>query len=169
MLIHRIGKQKTEHRMPNNPKPTLEMQHLPFFRVHYKAFERYVQIVFGFELDYLLAAGVVEGCGVDYPVTGVLDTTAWQQQAEELRKGKRTKNVHLILNVLAHDDYIPCGKYTIHTHRPPDPTVIYTQLLRQHQNALHPECMRFKNEHRDNATFMKRAAELERSLAEQTK
>lgn len=172
MLINRdnIGRsQKPPHRMPTNPKPELEMRQLPSYRVHYKALDAYVQKVFGFEFDFLFAAGTHEGCTHDYIVSGDIPTVAIDKQATDLRDGRRTKNVLLILTVLVRDGYIPAGNYTVATTKPEDPTAVYTYLLRRTKSVLHPNCVAFKNQHTSDPVFMQRAAILEQSLMEQLK
>jgi len=96
--------------------PKLAIQVVPKFRVAYTDFEKFVQSIFGFEFDFLFASGLTAKSGADYVVNGELPpTVAWQQKAAELRQGRRSKNVPLILTVLAHDGYIPRGYYTIVT------------------------------------------------------
>lgn len=95
--------------------PKLAMQVIPKFRVGYTDFEKFVQSIFGFEFDFLFASGLTAKSGADYVVNGDLPTVSWQQKATELRQGRRSKNVPLILTVLAHDGYIPRGYYTIVT------------------------------------------------------
>ncbi len=172
MLINRdnIGRpQKPPHRMPRDPKPELEMRQLPAYRVHFKALEAYVHKVFGFEFGFLFATDSHEGCTHDYIASGSIPTVALDKQATDLRDGKRTKNVLLILNVLVHDGYIPAGAYTVTTTKPEDPTAVYSYLLKRTKSVLHPDCVNFKDQNRDNATFMKQAAVLEQSLLEQLK
>jgi hypothetical protein len=170
MLINRdnIGRsQKPPHRMPKNPKPELEMRQLPVYRVHYKTLEAYVQRVFGFEFNFLFATDSHEGCTHDYLVNGEIPTVAIDKQATDLRDGRRTKNVLLILTVLVRDGYIPAGSYTVVTTKPEDPTAVYSYLLRRTKSVLHPDCVNFKNRNQGDATFMQRAAILEKSLLEQ--
>lgn len=172
MLINRdnIGRpQKPPHRMPNNPKPELLMRQLPAYRVHYRALESYVQKVFGFEFNFLFATESAEGCTHDYIISGDIPTVALDKQATDLREGKRTKNVPLILTVLVRDGYIPAGSYTITTTKPEDPTAVYTYLLRRTKSVLHPQCVAYKNEHINDPVFKQRAAILEQSLLEQLK
>jgi hypothetical protein len=105
---------KPARKMPSGDnKPRLAAWRVPVFKVEYKEFERFVEAVFGFEFDFLFAAGISNGTGVEYKVVGELQTFSWKQKAEELRQGRRTKDVALILSVLAHDNYIPPGHYTI--------------------------------------------------------
>lgn len=117
MLRNRPRPVKPPRKMPTNPKPTLEMLQMPVFRVHRNALESYITKVFGFEFDFCLAAGVTEGMCVEYAVDGVLPSVEWERRAGELRSGRRTREVRLILNTLAHDRYIPKGHYTVSTHR----------------------------------------------------
>lgn len=116
MLIERDTARKPKRKMPTGEnKPTLTVQQVPVFRVEYKEFERFVKAVFGFEFDFLFAAGLTNKTGAEYVVTGTLPTPAWEQKAAELRAGRRSRSVPLILAVLAHDQYIPIGRYIILT------------------------------------------------------
>lgn len=154
------------HRMPTNPKPVLEVAQLPVFRVHHTKLEAYVEQVFGFEFDFLLAAGVTEGQCVDVDVTGALPSSEWERRAADLRAGRRTKAVVLILAVLCKDGYIKPGRYTISTHPLPDPTAIYTQLLYQTQDPDSAACRQFRERHRGDETFVQRAAILDTRVRE---
>lgn len=104
-----------------NPKPTLEMTRLPVFRVKQKHLEAYIATIYRFEFDFLIATGQVAGMMIEYKVDGSIPSEAWTQRAHELRCGKRTRDMNLILNVLAHDEFIPKGKYVIDTTAPPKP------------------------------------------------
>ncbi len=116
MLIEREPTRKPKRKMPTGEnKPKLAMQQVPVFRVHYTDLEKFIHAVFGFEFDFLFAAGVTEKTGVEYIVTGSLPTPAWEQKATELRHGRRSRSVPLILAVLAHDQYMPIGRYTVLT------------------------------------------------------
>lgn len=160
------SKPKPPHRMPIDPKPTLELFRLPYYRVHYKALEAYVKTVFGFDFDFLFAASTSQGIAVDYTVNGQLDSIAWERRAGDLRRGQRTRDVVLILNVLAHDGYIPRGQYTISTRKLPDPTNEYRALLQRIGDPQAPECIRFKQQHKSDKTFVGRAAILDKTFAE---
>lgn len=98
------------------PKPKLEMLAVPVFRVKRRALEAYIATVYRFEFDFLIATGQSEGMAIELAVTGEFPNGAWSQRAHELRCGKRTRDVNLILNVLACDEFIPKGKYVIDTH-----------------------------------------------------
>lgn len=95
--------------------PDLLVEQLPIFRVNYRNLEKFIESVFGFEFDFKFAAGVTEGTGVEYNVDGVLPTPSWQRRADELREGRRTRSVPLILAVLTCDGFIRPGRYTIVT------------------------------------------------------
>lgn len=98
-----------------NPKPKLAMTRLPVFRVRQKHLEAYIASIYRFEFDFLIATGQVAGMTIEYQVDGLISGEAWAARAHELRCGKRTRDVRLILNVLAHDEFIPSGRYVIDT------------------------------------------------------
>ena len=101
-----------------DPKPKLEMTTIPVFRVKCRALESYISLIYRFEFDFLLAVGQVAGMNVEYEIDGELPSEAWTQRAHELRCGRRTRDVKLILTVLAADGFIPKGKYVIDTREP---------------------------------------------------
>jgi hypothetical protein len=152
--------------MPLNPKPSLELRHLPVFQVHYTKLEAFIKKVFGFDYDFLFAAGVTEGMGVEYRVTGKLPGDAWVRKAEELRRGRRSKEIILILAVLAHDGFIPAGQYLIITRKLPVPIDVYTDLINQTKNPQAPECLAFKAKHKGDVVFQKRASILDTFMME---
>ncbi len=152
--------------MPEKPK--LKARIIPVCRVHYQDLEQYIQRVFGFEFDFLFATGFVNGMCPEYQVTGTIPS-AMAQQAKDLRSGRRTKNLALIVNVLAADGYIPAGKYIIDTHQRPNPTEAYRSLLLRTRDPLAPECLRFKDEHKDDLQLMDRVKVLDQAATEQLK
>lgn len=152
--------------MPDKPK--LKSQIIPVFRVHYQDLEQFVQEVFGFEYDFLFATGFVNGMCPEYQVTGVIPS-AMTQQAQDLRSGRRTRNLALIVNVLAADGRIPAGKYVIDTHKRPSPTEVYRSLLLKTRDPLAPECLQFKDDHKDDPELMKRVTILDQSITEKLK
>lgn len=162
----RPKQQKPQHRMPDANKPVLAMSRVPVFRVHYQVLEQYIQRVFGFEFDFLMATGAIEGVCPEYQVNGQLPSTEWQRRANELRGGRRTRDVMLILNTLACDKYIPTGKYTISTHALPDPVVLYKNLLEQTRDPQSAACSEFKQRYKDDSTFQQRAAVIDQCWAE---
>ncbi|MGH7194648.1 MAG: hypothetical protein ACREJM_14110, partial [Candidatus Saccharimonadales bacterium] len=86
--------------MATGPKPKLPMARLPYYRVHYLALEQYVAKVYRVQdFNFLLAAGVTAGEQVDYKVDGLLPTDELKRRADEIRAGRRTRNVALLLSV----------------------------------------------------------------------
>jgi len=165
-MIRREFKAKPPWRMPTNPKPVLEAFQCPIFRVHHTKLAAYIQQVFGFEFDFLIAMGVTEGQCVELAVDGKIPDGPWTQKAADLRIGRRSKSVQLILGVLAHDGYIQAGKYIISTHPLPDPTQIYTHLLERTANPDDVECVAFRQKHRGDKVFSERAAILDERVRE---
>lgn len=149
-------------RMPDNPKPVLDIYRVPVFRVHHTKLEAYIKKVFGFEFDFLHAAGVTEGQCVEYLVDGTLPTTQYEQRAHDLRIGRKTKDVNLILAVLAKDGYIPKGHYTVSTHPLPNDIVLYTELIHKTKDTHSPECLAFKAARKGDAKFTERSATLDK-------
>jgi hypothetical protein len=91
------------------------MTNIPVFRVKRRALEAYISLIYRFEFNFLLAVGQVAGMNVEYDIDGELSSEAWRQRAHELRCGRRTRDVKLILTVLAADGFISKGKYVIDT------------------------------------------------------
>ena len=149
-------------------KPKLKAQIVPVFRVHYQDLEQYIQQVFGFEFDLLFVTGLVNGMCPEYQVTGTIPS-AVAQQANDLRSGRRTRNLLLIINVLVADGYIPAGKYIINTHRRPNPTEVYRSLLLRTRNPQAAECLRFKDEHKGDLQLLERIKVLDQAAIEQLK
>lgn len=154
--------------MPNNPKPTLALQHLPVFRVHYLELEDYIKVVFGIEFSVLDIKNVALGMLIDYRVTGTYPMAA-ERQVTDLREGRRCNDLPLILNVLAHDEYIPKGLYSISTKAVPRPIDVYRALLQQSANVLDPRCVALRDKHRGDKEFSAQAAILEKALQEALK
>ena len=75
------------------------------------------------------------------------------------------RNLGLILNVLCVDGFIPKGKYVIDTSAPPNPIAGYTELLNEHHDPNHPECMAFRLIHPD-PEFQRRARVLDKLTRE---
>lgn len=156
-MIRRDRPPKPPRTMPTNPKPVLKVTQLPVFRVHYTVLEDYIRQVFGFEYDLLLASGITEGQCLDCDIKGELGSLALEQRAADLRLGNRTKSIILILTVLAHDGYIPVGRYIISTHPLPAPITVYTDLLHKTQDPQSPECQKFRKQHKQDKEFQRRA------------
>ena len=145
--------------MPTQSKPTLKTERIPVFRVHYKDFERYVKQVFGFDFDFFLATGGVPGLSPEYRIKGLPDSDSFQRMGINLREGQRTKNVEVILNVLAEDGYIEAGQYVIDTRPAPtiyDLTETYRTLLRRSRNMQSIDCAAFKAKYKADGELMER-------------
>ncbi len=168
-IINREPARKPIRRMPTDPKPVLEVSQVPVFRVHFTKLEAYIQKVFGFEFDFLMAAGISEGPCVEFDVGVTIPTGAWERRANELREGRRTKATALILAVLCHDGYIKAGKYMIGTNPLPDATKLYTQLLTKFANPDAPECRIFRDKFKGDKTFIERAVILDAKVREYMK
>jgi len=162
MTLHRRTKTPTKATPPSGPKPKLPMARLPYYRVHYRALEQYIEQVYRVrDFDFLIAAGIQEGESPQYTVDGKLPTDEFKRRANELRSGRRTRSVQLILNTLAADGYIPTGFYSFDTKPEPNPIITYTGLLHSTGSPLSPECLEFKNKHRADEVFSKRAETLD--------
>lgn len=161
MLHNRPRPAKPVHKMPTDPKPVLEMKQLPVFRVHRSNLEKYVKTVFGFDYDFLHAAGVTEGIGVEYNVDGELPSPAYERQAADLRLGRRTRDPALILNVLARDGYIPKGRYTVATTALPVPIQAYRVALAMTGDPNSKACLDLKAKHRNDKNFVAQAKALD--------
>jgi hypothetical protein len=147
--------------------PKLEIQRAPFYRVSHVALESFIQSRFGFEYDFKFALGVTEGMTIEYRVDGILHSNELKAQADKLQAGHRTKKVNVILNCLAHWKEIPRGFYTVVVVPPPPPPMdIYRQLLEKTGSTDAAECIAFRDQHRDDAKFMRGVETIARFLAE---
>ncbi len=113
-MLNRQPKAIKVHKMPTDPKPKLPAQIIPVFRVRYRDLEDYIQRVFGFDFDILFATGCTNGMCPEYQLTGQ-GTITMGRQANDIRQGRRTRSLQLILEVLVADKYIPAGRYIIDT------------------------------------------------------
>jgi len=147
----------------NGLKPTLPMVKLSVYRVKQRHLEAYLAKVYRMDdFDFVLATGATPGMCPEYLVSPTLPPAiSAQQEADRIRRGKRTRNVALILNVLCLDGYIPAGQYTIDTHPAPPPGQVYRALLIETGDPAHPRCVAFKHEHRHNRAFTRLATEMD--------
>jgi len=145
------------------PKPKLPMSVALTCRVHYQDLADYLaQTLKMRDYDVLLAAGATKGMCPEYRVNGVLGIASnIQQQANNVRQGRRTRNLGLILNVLCLDEFIPKGLYVIDTHQRPGPIQEYTQLLNETRDPKHTKCVAFKKKHQKDKVLMERAHTLD--------
>ena len=149
-------------------KPVLPMIQLPIYRVKQRHLEVYVATVYRMDdFDFLMAAGATPGMCVEYLVNPALPPARnAAEDADRIRRGHRTRNVGLILNVLCIDGYIPAGKYIIDTHLEPPPAQVYRALLLQTGDPTHPECVAFRWEHRHERAFAQLAARMDEVVLE---
>ncbi len=168
MLIERPEKPRPPRRPPSGPKPALPMFQLPIFRVKMADFESYLRKVYRTEeFDFLVAAGIVEGECPEYTVQAALPAASeYVRKAEDVRNGRRTRNVPLVLNVLCIDGYIPAGKYIIDSHPQPRSIDVYTSLIKTRLDPDDPDCVAFKNARLDDRLFMSQAATLDKMVTE---
>ena len=92
-----------------------------------------------------MASGATPGLCVEYRVSPAIPPASnFRRDADNIRRGQRSRNVPLILNVLCLDEYIPAGTYIIDTHPEPPPGQVYRALLMRTEDASHPACVAFK-------------------------
>jgi hypothetical protein len=144
----------------------MQIQQLPIYRIKYRQLEAFLKKTYRMDdFDLLFAIGQVNGICPEYSVQAVIPPHL-MRQAASIRRGHRTKNLNLILNVLCVDNHIPAGKYIIDTHKEPRPIDIYTSLIRRHQNPEHPECRSFKAQHRHERGFREQAAIIDKAVTD---
>lgn len=169
MLIRRPHPPKPRWSWPaDKPKPKLPAIHLPHYRVHYTDLETYLGAVYRMrDFQFFKATGFAPGLVPEYTVTGVLPPS-WESQnkAERIRNGQRTSDLLLILNVLCLDGFIPAGKYLIDTKVKTPPLEVYRALLETHRNPRANECVQFREKHRNDKDFTKKAAVLDNAVDE---
>jgi hypothetical protein len=136
-------------------------------RVHYMDLQAYLAKVYRMQgYDILKATGATNGMFPEYLVTGRMpDARNIGQQVDNIRRGRRTRQLALILDVLCRDGFIPPGKYVIDTTLPPDPYLVYTKLIGEHQDPNHPECVEFREKQR-SPDFKRRAKVLDKLTLE---
>jgi hypothetical protein len=144
------------------------MVQLPIYRVKQRHLEAYLAKVYRMEdFDFLLAAGATPGMCPEYLVSPALPPAfGATHEADRIRRGHRSRNVPLILNVLCADGFIPAGRYTIDTHPEPPPAQVYRALLMKTGDPDHPECVAFRREHRRNRAFTQLAAQMDKAVLE---
>ena len=149
------------------PKPRLPMRVTMCCRVHYLDLQVYLARVYRMRnYDLLKATGITNGMFPEYLVTGILpEAKNINQQTDNIRRGRRTRQLGLVLDVLCTDGFIPVGKYVIDTTLPPDPFLVYTRLIDEHQDPNHTECVAFRKQHR-SPEFQRRAKILDKLTLE---
>lgn len=149
------------------PKPQLPMMVSKEFRVHYLDLQAYLaKVLRTRDYNLLQATGITHGLFPEYLVTGLMPPASnIGQQADNIRRGRRTRDLGLVLNVLCLDGFIPRGKYVIDTTVVPEPIAVYTSLMDEHLDPNHPECVAFKKRQR-NPEFQRRARILDKLTVE---
>ena len=170
-LIRRPQKPRPPCRPPAGPRPALPMIQLPIFRVKSRDLEDYLFQVYRISgFDFLLATGMKAGECPEYAVQATLPQGPDSgRRAEEIRSGRRTRNVPLILNVLCFDGYIPAGRYLVSTRPEPKPIDVYTALMKSRLDVLDPDCVAFKEAHRSDRTFMAQAVVVDKMVEDAVK
>jgi len=153
------------------PKPKLPMRVTYNCRVHYKDLEAYLAKVYGMRgYDVLMASRACHGICPEYVVNGEPPpANNAKQQMDNIRRGRKTRNVGLILNVLCMDGFIPAGRYVIDTRKLADPTTTYTRILEETGDPSDPRCREFREKHSGNRQFMQRASLLDQRAREYRK
>jgi hypothetical protein len=149
------------------PRQKLKITFIPpFYRVHYLALEGFLACVYRLtNYSVLRAAGATHGLYPEYLVQGVVPRSL-RAQAGRIRAGSPCGDLGLILTVLCADGHIPAGQYIIDTRRKPGPLEVYKTLLQETLDPLAPECVQFKERHRKDAHFRKKARVIDQSLIE---
>ena len=138
----------------------------PFRRVHYQTLETYLIQVYRFtKFSVLKAAGISHGVYPEYRIEAEIPPHL-QAKAKRIRAGTHCGNLGLALTVLCADGHIPAGLYVIDTRRKPDPIEAYKHLLQQTHDPIHPECVRFKEKHRNVPRFREGVGVIDRALVE---
>ena len=140
-------------------KPQLPMTVTHHYRVHYQDLEAFLAKVYSTrDYDFLLATGCVNGMCQEYRVTGKIPPARNAgQMMERIRKGRRSRDVGLILNTLCLDEFIPRGIYVIDTTKREDPVETYVNLLHETNDPEHPICVDYRRKHAGNEKFQRRA------------
>ena len=141
------------------------------YRVRQRHLEEYLTSVYqmmGF--DFLIATGGIAGTTFEYAVQAALPPSPDAARlAIAIRRGHRTQNVALILNLLCLDGYIPAGRYFIDT-RPEAPAIQqYQALLQQTGDPLAASCQAFKDARRQDKLFTQQAGHLDKIVFEMRK
>jgi hypothetical protein len=144
------------------------MYQLPIFRVKMADFELYLRKVYRTEdFDFLVAAGLTAGECPEYTVQARLpEAGEYVRKAADIRDGRRSRNVPLLLNVLCIDGYRPAGKYVIDTHPQPRAIDVYTLLIKTRLDPDDPDCVAFKSARLGDKLFTSQAATLDKMVRE---
>ena len=166
MLIHR-RRPPTPTKAWVGKKPPLTMRISHLCRVHYLDLQSYLAKVYRLrDYNILKTLGVSHGECPEFLVTGRLPLASnMDQQIENIKRGRRTRNLGLILNLLCKEGFIIAGQYVIDTSKAREPINEYTKLLGKHEDPEHQECLVFRKKHRDQ-TFRRQADKLDQLVRE---
>ncbi len=150
------------------PKPKLPMTVSLVCRVHFRELEAYLDKVYKMrDYDVRLATGARGDMVPEYTVDGVVPPAAnMGQQIDSIRRGRRTRDLNMILNVLCIDGFIPIGMYVIDTAEDLEPIKTYVVLLNQNHDPLAPPCIALKEKHKHDKDFVQAAKALELRVLE---
>lgn len=114
---------------------------LPVIEIHHTDLEKLVKQAYGFDINFEFITRYPKNIGVGYRVEELgyfvegklLEANPrWKERADKVRRGRRTGNIELLLNVLAADGFIHRGRWIVRTgpkpiekfadHQPWEPT-----------------------------------------------
>lgn len=166
-MIRRRHHQKPLRPVPKweGPKPTLRTVRIPVCRVHFEDLQEYLLKVFKMDIDIMQVLGLTHGMFPEYTVTGQMPQASnARQQADNVRRGMRCRNLSLILNVLCCDGFIPAGRYILDTTAGVSLIDQYRELVQRTEDPLHTECVKFKSKHRKDRVFMEQAVLMDKAV-----
>lgn len=148
------------------PKPQLPMVTVPVYIVYYRDLEAYLQTVFKMD-EYSIRSetGARGDMTPEIDVTGHLPSIPnICQLVDNIRRGHRTRNLGLILDILCQDGFIPAGKYIINMVKMLNPIERYTEALNKSQDCLHPVCIAIKDKNLGDVKFNRQVKLLDDKL-----
>lgn len=150
------------------PKPKLEMLVTRHFRVHFRTLEAYLATVLKMrDYDIRLATGAKCGMTPEFVVTGILPpANTMGQQVFDIRQGRKTRRLGLILDLLCSDGFIPVGIYIIDMTEGDEPFEAYRKILNECHDPLDPECLKIKSDNRRDSKFIKQVKILDKRIIE---
>ncbi len=150
----------------SGPKPSLDMQVTLVCRVRFGDLQAYLSKVFKMqEYDIKRQIGARGGMTPEFDVTGILpDVPNIWQQVDGIRRGRRTRNLGMILDLLCKDGFISAGKYVIDMSEGPRPLDQYRDALYRTSDPLDIECIRIKEANKSDREFTAQAAKLDKRV-----
>ena len=144
------------------------MRMTPTCRVHFKDLEAYLAKVYRMQdYDIHRATGARADMAPEFIITGIPPTlNNLKQQMDNIRRGRKTRSVGLILNVLCIDGFIPVGKYVIDMTERVKPLDKYRKALYQTQDPLSDECLKIREKHKGDRKFIQQIAVLNKRISE---